>query len=87
MMLPNEKIVDTNGAGDAFVGGMLIFFSSVENCKSIKLRIFYFTGFLSQLIQEQSYEVCIQCGNWAASEVVQQSGCIFKTTQQFCPRS
>ncbi|XP_065217099.1 uncharacterized protein Adk2 [Planococcus citri] len=64
IMLPNEKIVDTNGAGDAFVG-----------------------GFLSQLIQEQSYEVCIQCGNWAASEVVQQSGCIFKTTQQFCPRT
>ncbi|XKL60814.1 hypothetical protein PGB90_007871 [Kerria lacca] len=59
-LLPPEKIIDTNGAGDAFVA-----------------------GFLSQLIQEKPYDVCVTCGNWAASEVVQQSGCTFASTKSF----
>lgn len=52
--LPKESIIDTNGAGDAFVG-----------------------GFLSQYIQGKSLEVCIKCGIWAASEIIQRSGCTF----------
>ncbi|KAK7583778.1 hypothetical protein V9T40_004741 [Parthenolecanium corni] len=62
--LPPEKIVDTNGAGDAFVG-----------------------GFLAQLIQDQPYDICVECGNWAASEVIQNSGCIFNRSEPFCPSS
>ncbi|XP_044758404.1 adenosine kinase-like [Coccinella septempunctata] len=52
--LPKESIIDTNGAGDAFVG-----------------------GFLSQYIQGKSLEVCIKCGIWAATEIIQRSGCTF----------
>ncbi|CAB3387752.1 Hypothetical predicted protein [Cloeon dipterum] len=52
--LTADKIVDTNGAGDAFVG-----------------------GFLSQLVQGKPIETCIKCGNWAASHIIQRSGCSF----------
>ena len=50
--LPSEKIVDTNGAGDAFVG-----------------------GFLAQLAQGKSVKEAVNCGIWAATEIIQQSGC------------
>ena len=50
--LPKEKLVDTNGAGDAFVG-----------------------GFLSQLVQDKSLEECVKAGHWAASQIIQVSGC------------
>lgn len=46
--------------------------------------LFYcFLGFLAQLVQEQPYDICVKCGSWAAAEVIQQSGCIFKTTEKF----
>lgn len=51
--LPSEKIVDTNGAGDAFVG-----------------------GFVSQYLQGRSTEICIRCGIWVATEIIQQDGCV-----------
>lgn len=50
--LKESDIVDTNGAGDAFVG-----------------------GFLAQLIQGQSYDICIRCGNAAARAIIQRNGC------------
>lgn len=34
-------------------------------------------GFLSQYIQGKSLEVCIKCGIWAATEIIQRSGCTF----------
>ncbi|XP_054265621.1 uncharacterized protein LOC128988395 [Macrosteles quadrilineatus] len=52
--IPLEQVVDTNGAGDAFVG-----------------------GFLAQLIQGASIDECIKCGIWAATQIVQRSGCTF----------
>lgn len=52
--LSEEELIDTNGAGDAFVG-----------------------GFLSQLIQGKSVESCIKCGIWAATHIIQRSGCSF----------
>ncbi|XP_069992515.1 uncharacterized protein Adk2 isoform X2 [Penaeus vannamei] len=52
--LPTEKLIDTNGAGDAFVG-----------------------GFISQLVQGKPVESCIKCGIWAATEIIQRSGCSF----------
>ncbi|XP_076680275.1 adenosine kinase 2 isoform X1 [Andrena cerasifolii] len=58
--LPEEKVVDTNGAGDAFVG-----------------------GFLAQLIQGKSIEVCIKCGIWAATQIVQRSGCTYEGKPNF----
>jgi len=50
--LSSEQIVDTNGAGDAFVG-----------------------GFLAQLAKGKSTKEAIQCGLWAATEIIQVSGC------------
>lgn len=46
------EITDTNGAGDAFVG-----------------------GFLSQLVQNKSYDDCIHYGICAARAIIQRSGC------------
>lgn len=53
-VMDKNKIVDTNGAGDAFVG-----------------------GFLSQLVQSKSIEECVRCGNYAATTIIQRSGCTF----------
>ncbi|KAK6055393.1 hypothetical protein COOONC_07108 [Cooperia oncophora] len=50
--VPKENIVDTNGAGDAFVG-----------------------GFLAQYIQNKSIEEAVNCGNYAAGEIIQKHGC------------
>ncbi|XP_014204574.1 adenosine kinase 2 [Copidosoma floridanum] len=58
--LPEEKVIDTNGAGDAFVG-----------------------GFLSQYIQDQDLDVCIKCGIWAASQIIQRSGCTYEGKPDF----
>ncbi|XP_028776040.1 adenosine kinase 2 isoform X2 [Neltuma alba] len=58
--LPKEKLVDTNGAGDAFVG-----------------------GFLSQLIQEKTIGDCIRAGCYAASTILQRSGCKFPDKPDF----
>lgn len=61
-VIPEEKIVDTNGAGDAFAG-----------------------GFLSQMVLGQPYEVCVKCGIWTASQIVQRSGCTFDGKAHFKP--
>lgn len=58
--LPKEKIVDTNGAGDAFAG-----------------------GFMSQYIQGKDLGSCVKCGNWAASQIIQRSGCTFEGKPSF----
>lgn len=52
--IPAEEMVDTNGAGDAFVG-----------------------GFLSQLVQGESMDKCVDAGKWAAKLIIQRSGCSF----------
>ncbi len=58
---PVENIVDTNGAGDAFVG-----------------------GFLAALSKGKPLDVCANIGNWAASVVIQRSGCCFDASLK-CP--
>jgi len=52
--LDDKKIVDTNGAGDAFVG-----------------------GFLAALSQGKKIEECCKAGAYAASVVIQYSGCTY----------
>merc|ERR1712176_1603774 len=52
--LPKEKLVDTNGAGDAYVG-----------------------GFLSGLVNGLPIDSCCKAGAYAASVIVQRSGCTF----------
>lgn len=58
--LPADKIVDTNGAGDAFVG-----------------------GFLAQYVQNKSLEVSVKCGIWAATHIIQRSGCTVPDKMDF----
>ncbi|KAI9584132.1 hypothetical protein GQX74_010467 [Glossina fuscipes] len=58
--LTPKQIVDTNGAGDAFVG-----------------------GFLAQYIIKKPLDVCVDCGIWAAAQIIQQSGCTFKGKPTF----
>jgi len=58
--LTAEQIVDTNGAGDAFVG-----------------------GFLAQFVQKQPIASCVKCGIWAATHIIQRSGCTLPETMDF----
>jgi len=58
--LAADQIVDTNGAGDAFVG-----------------------GFLAQYVQGASLEVAVRCGIWAATLIIQRSGCTHPDTMDF----
>jgi len=58
--LKKEEIVDTNGAGDAFVG-----------------------GFLAQFVKGASTESCVKCGIWAATQIIQRSGCTFPNEMTF----
>jgi adenosine kinase len=52
--LPKEKLIDTNGAGDSYVG-----------------------GFLAGLCQGKPIAECCRAGAYAASVIVQRSGCQF----------
>merc|ERR1712032_1445307 len=61
--LPAKKVVDTNGAGDSYVG-----------------------GFLSGLVQDKDMHYCCQAGAYAASMIVQRSGCTFPAEPRFTYR-
>merc|ERR1711862_436356 len=54
IVLPKEKLVDTNGAGDSYVG-----------------------GFLAALSKGLPMEECCKAGAYAASVIVQHSGCTY----------
>merc|ERR1712072_870495 len=54
LALPKEKLIDTNGAGDAFVG-----------------------GFLAALSKDKDIASCCKAGAYAASVIVQNSGCTY----------
>ena len=76
--LPSEKIVDTNGAGDAFVGGKVLCYI-LQQTNNLYLYIYIFIlnlGFVSQYLQSRSIEICILCGIWVATEIIQQDGCV-----------
>jgi len=63
LKLAPKKLVDTNGAGDAYVG-----------------------GFLSGLVLGKDTHYCCQAGAFAASVIVQRSGCTFPATPNFSYR-
>merc|ERR1711971_286491 len=58
--LPASKIVDTNGAGDAFVG-----------------------GFLAQYVLGKDLRTACRCGIWAATHIIQRSGCTLPDVMDF----
>eukprot|EP00928_Gymnodinium_smaydae_P072385 TRINITY_DN55759_c0_g1_i1.p1 TRINITY_DN55759_c0_g1~~TRINITY_DN55759_c0_g1_i1.p1 ORF type:complete len:499 (-),score=113.90 TRINITY_DN55759_c0_g1_i1:143-1522(-) len=63
LRLSPKRLVDTNGAGDAYVG-----------------------GFLSGLVQGKDMHYCCQAGAYAASVIVQRSGCTFPDSCRFSYR-
>lgn len=82
--LPEEKIVDTNGAGDSFVGGEKKRIIMICNILFILLILNNdISGFLSQYVQGKSIETCIKCGIWAATIIVQRSGCTYEGKPDF----
>ncbi|CAG7835096.1 unnamed protein product [Allacma fusca] len=42
-------------------------------------------GFLAQFVQNASIEICVQCGIWAAAEIIKQEGCQFPKNKYFNP--
>merc|ERR1712187_286440 len=60
IVLPKEKLVDTNGAGDSYVG-----------------------GFLAGLSKGLPIADCCKAGAYAASVVVQHSGCSYPATPDY----
>merc|ERR1711988_292165 len=58
--LPKEKLVDTNGAGDSYVG-----------------------GFLAGLVKGLPLDQCAKAGAYAASIIVQHSGCSYPATPDY----
>lgn len=60
LTLPKEKLVDTNGAGDSYVG-----------------------GFLAGLVKGLPIEACCKAGAYAASVIVQRSGCTFPEKPEY----
>merc|ERR1712025_807663 len=60
IVLPKEKLVDTNGAGDSYVG-----------------------GFLAGLAKGLPIAACCKAGAYAASVIVQQSGCTFPASPNY----
>merc|ERR1711957_445736 len=60
LALPKEKLVDTNGAGDAYVG-----------------------GFLAALSKGLPVADCCKAGAYAASVIVQHSGCTFPASPDY----
>jgi len=60
LTLPKEKLVDTNGAGDAYVG-----------------------GFLAALAKEKSLKDCCAAGAYAASVIIQHSGCTYPSKPDY----
>lgn len=88
--LSESKVVDTNGAGDAFVGGRYLSaqFSLANFAPSSVPRTFIakiVPGFLAQLVQGSPTDTCIKCGIWAASQIIQMSGCTYKGRPNFKP--
>ena len=79
--IDTDKIVDTSGAGDAFVGGNVEYTKSYS-ILSLHNREFilsfnayiYRLGYLAQFIRNEQIEKCIDCGIWASGIIIQRSG-------------
>lgn len=87
IQVPAENIVDTNGAGDAFVGGESTAKPTVlyANCLYVSSCAVNYVpcecvsckGFLAQLIQGGSLAECMKCAHYVGNLVIQRSGCTF----------
>lgn len=74
MPVEKELLLDSNGAGDSFVGG---FFSKIS---LIELEQNYTKDSVVEFTQDQITEA-VKAGNLIAREVVQRYGCTFPTCE------
>jgi len=72
--IPTNNIVDTNGAGDAFIGGKNTFNKQLKNCLFHTFQKYFFLGFISKYILECPIKTCIEAGINAGSYIIQQPG-------------
>jgi adenosine kinase len=70
------KIVDTNGAGDSFVGGFL----AQCTCLAVPLHA---SKYLDADIQHKPLVTCMKAGHYVASQVIQVSGVVYNGKPDF----
>lgn len=73
--LEKGEVLDSNGAGDSFVGGFLAKMSLIESVQN---------NTKESVIQHSQEEIteAVQAGNLIAREVVQRYGCTFPTAKE-----
>ena len=69
--LEKTEIVDTNGAGDAFVGGFL----AQWVMGNVRVTNYILSPAISNISYLQGLETSVKCGIWAARHCIQRSGC------------
>lgn len=87
-----KDIVDTNGAGDAFVGGEVNVRLNIRGfpwlfpvfsgnfCNSVFVCD---AGFLSELVQEKPLDQCVKAAHYAANVIIRRAGCTFPEKPDF----
>lgn len=85
VLLEHENIIDTNGAGKYFLRNItpIGLFSVINLFFYAQLGDAFVGGFLSQLLLKQPIDICIKCGIWAATKIIQRSGCTFEGKPDF----
>uniref|UniRef100_A0A8D3CDX8 adenosine kinase n=1 Tax=Scophthalmus maximus TaxID=52904 RepID=A0A8D3CDX8_SCOMX len=89
-----KNIVDTNGAGDAFVGGEvflcfhLIHFQVALHlvsvfCGCLFMSLLCAAGFLSELVQEKPLDQCVKAAHYAGNVIIRRAGCTFPEKPDF----
>ncbi len=90
-----KDIVDTNGAGDAFVGGKIFFLQfHLINFRLPVVCTFFFcevlfsfslcgAGYLSKLVQEKPVDQCVRAAHYAANVIIRRVGCTFPEKPDF----
>lgn len=80
-----KDIVDTNGAGDAFVGG-----KNFLLCASLFASVVIVTefssrgaGFLSGLVQDKPLDQCVRAAHYSANVIIRRAGCTFPEKPDF----
>ena len=90
LKIDQKDIVDTNGAGDAFVGGRVyeerecVCVMCDRLCEySVCKHYVCLAGFLSELVQEKSLDQCVKAGHYAANVIIRRAGCTFPDKPDF----
>lgn len=90
LKIDSKDIVDTNGAGDAFVGGKILPVCLPRYILLCRLVLCYrrtplltVIGFLSELVQDKPLERCVKAAHYAANVIIRRAGCTFPEKPDF----